>query len=95
MSDHLFTCYIENPLVIISINIGYWGIMVISQLYKFGKMLKVVIKGNGVGGWGKRFGGCWGLWPLYMFGCISVVVVEGACDRDCKRLGLCTVSSVG
>jgi hypothetical protein len=30
-----------------------------------------------------------------VFGCISVVVVEGACVRDCRGLGFCTVGTVG
>jgi hypothetical protein len=29
-----------------------------------------------------------------VFGCISVVVVEVACIRDCRCLGLCKVSIV-
>jgi hypothetical protein len=33
--------------------------------------------------------------PWCMFGCISVVVVEGAWVRDCRGLGLCTISTVG
>jgi hypothetical protein len=35
------------------------------------------------------------LWPLCVFGCISVVVVEGDCVRDCSGLGLYTVGTVG
>jgi hypothetical protein len=27
---------------------------------------------------GKSYGGCWVLLPLHVFGCVSVVVVEGA-----------------
>jgi hypothetical protein len=30
-----------------------------------------------------------------VFGCISVLIVEGACVRDCKGLGLCKVGIVG
>jgi hypothetical protein len=30
-----------------------------------------------------------------VFVCISVVVVEGACVRDCRGLGLCIVGIVG
>jgi hypothetical protein len=30
-----------------------------------------------------------------VFGCISVVVVEGACVRDCKELGLCKFGILG
>jgi hypothetical protein len=29
MPNQLFTCYIENPLIIISINSGSWGVMVV------------------------------------------------------------------
>jgi hypothetical protein len=29
-----------------------------------------------------------------MFACNSIVVVEGACVRDCSSLGLCTVGTV-
>jgi len=47
------------------------------------------------GGWGKKYGGCCVLWPLCLFGCISVVVVEGACVRGCMGLGVCTVGIVG
>jgi hypothetical protein len=43
--------------------------------------------GHGLGEWGKQNGGCWFLWSLYVFGCISVVLVEGACVRDCRGLG--------
>jgi hypothetical protein len=39
--------------------------------------------------------GCWFLWVLCVFGCISVVVVQGACVRDCRGLGLCKVGIVG
>jgi hypothetical protein len=31
------------------------------------------------GGSGKSYEGCWVLWPLCVFGCISAVVEEGAC----------------
>jgi hypothetical protein len=44
---------------------------------------------------GKRYGGSWGLWPLFVFECISFVVVDGACVKDCRGLGLCTVGAVG
>jgi hypothetical protein len=51
--------------------------------------------GKGVVWPGKMFGGCWVLWPLCVFGYISDVVVEGACVRDFRGLGLCTVGTVG
>jgi hypothetical protein len=44
---------------------------------------------------GKRYIGSLVLWALYMFGCISLVVVEGDCVKDCRVLGLCTVCIVG
>jgi hypothetical protein len=50
--------------------------------------------GSGVGEWGKQCGGCWFLWPLCVFGYISVVVVEGACVRDFRGLGFCKVGIV-
>jgi hypothetical protein len=37
--------------------------------------------------------GSWFLWSLCVFRCISVV--EGACVRDCRGLGLCKVDIVG
>jgi hypothetical protein len=49
---------------------------------------------KGVSGWEKRYGGCWILWPLCVLGCISAVVVEDACVRDCKGLGVCIVGTV-
>jgi hypothetical protein len=58
---------------------------------KCGTKMKVGMKKCG---WDKNFGTCWVLWPLCMFGCISVAVVEGACVRDCRGLGLCTVGIV-
>jgi hypothetical protein len=44
--------------------------------------------------WVKIYGGCWVLWPLCVFGCISIVV-EGVCVRDCRGVGLCTFGRVG
>jgi hypothetical protein len=46
------------------------------------------------GGWVKRYGGCWVLCLLCVFECISVIVVEGVCVRDCRGLGFCTVGTV-
>jgi hypothetical protein len=48
-----------------------------------------------VGEWGKQCRNCWVLWPLCVFGCISVVVEQGAFVRDCRGLGLCEVGIVG
>jgi hypothetical protein len=44
---------------------------------------------------GKWYGGYWVLWPLCLFGCISVVVVGSASVRDCRELGLWIVGTVG
>jgi hypothetical protein len=32
---------------------------------------------------------------LCVFGDSSIVVVEGACVRDCRGLGVCTVGTIG
>jgi hypothetical protein len=40
--------------------------------------------------WGLLF-----LWFLCVFECISVVVEEDFCGRDCRGLGLCKVGIVG
>jgi hypothetical protein len=34
------------------------------------------------------------MWLLCVFGCISLVV-ESACVKDCRGLGLCTIDTVG
>jgi hypothetical protein len=60
----------------------------------------VIGKGRAKGGaekvrWAReKVWGCWGLWSLCVLGCISVVV-EGACGRDGRGLGACTVGTVG
>jgi hypothetical protein len=48
---------------------------------------------RGVGGGVKRYGSYWVLWPLCVFGCIPVIIMEGVCDRDCKGLVLCAVGT--
>jgi hypothetical protein len=48
-----------------------------------------------VGVWRKQCRGYWFLWPLCVFGCISVFVVEGACVRDCRGFELCNIGLVG
>jgi hypothetical protein len=53
---------------------------------------KMVVREKGLVG--VRYGGCQVLWPLCVFRYISVVV-EGACVRDCRGLGLCIVGTVG
>jgi hypothetical protein len=65
--------------------------MVIRLVIDFGELVKVVLKREYKG---KRCGDCWVLWPLCVFEYISVVVVEGACVRDCRGLGLCTVGTL-
>jgi hypothetical protein len=45
--------------------------------------------------WRIKYESGWVLWPLCVFGCISVVVVEDACVRDCRGLWLCTVGTIG
>jgi hypothetical protein len=37
----------------------------------------------------------WGLLGFVAFECISSVVVEDACIRDCRGLGVCMVDTVG
>jgi hypothetical protein len=74
--------------MIISIN-SRRRVMVIRLDIDFEKLVKLILKGRG----GKRGG--WVLWSLCVFGCISVVVLDGACVRDCRGLGLCTVGTVG
>jgi hypothetical protein len=51
--------------------------------------------GRGVGGRVKEYGGFCILWPLCVFDCISVVLVEGICVRDFRGLELCAVGTVG
>jgi hypothetical protein len=47
-----------------------------------------------MGRWRERYGGLRVLWPLYVFGCFSVIVVECACVSDCRELGLWTFGTV-
>jgi hypothetical protein len=88
----------EIPLMIISINSRSWGVMVIRLVIDHGELVKMALKKREE--WEKEwvgelsFGSYWVLWPLCVFGCISVVVVEGACVRGCKELGLCKVGRV-
>jgi hypothetical protein len=55
----LFTYYVENPLVIISINSGHWGGNVIRLIIDFEELVKVALKRGERGRWGKVYGGCW------------------------------------
>jgi hypothetical protein len=43
---------------------------------------------------GKQYSGCWALWPLCVFGFISVVVMHGVYVRDYRGLVLFTVGTV-
>jgi hypothetical protein len=93
MPDQLFTYYIENPLVITSINSGSWGrVMVIRLNIEIWEGGKVSPKR----GWGWEKGGLvqreacglLGFVALVCVGCISVVVevfVSGiAGGWDCR-----------
>jgi hypothetical protein len=44
-------------------------------------------------GYGKTYGSCWVLWPLFVLGCISDVLLSGACVRDCSGLGVYSLYS--
>jgi hypothetical protein len=52
-------------------------------------------KGAGKGRVGEEVWGCWVLWLLCVFGCISTVVVEGAVLGIAGGWGVCTVGIVG
>jgi hypothetical protein len=45
-------------------------------------------------GWVDIYGDCWVLWTLCVFGCISFVITDSVCIRDCNSLGLCAVGEV-
>jgi hypothetical protein len=60
--------------------------MVIKLVIDFGELVKAALKGTGKGV-GQEVWGCWVLWPLCVFECISVVVTEGVWVRDCRALG--------
>jgi hypothetical protein len=94
MPGQLFTYYIENPLVTISINSRSWGGNGYLSRLRIWEIGKDCTKSVCVG---KEWvvGSCCILWPLCVFGYISVVVMEGACVRNCRGLGLCTVGIVG
>jgi hypothetical protein len=72
--------------MIICITVRLGEIMVIRLVTDYGELVKLALK-KGVGGWVKRYGGCWVVWPLCVFGCISVVIVEGVFVRDCRGWG--------
>jgi di/tricarboxylate transporter len=86
--------------MIIAINSGKWGVQIMVV------RLDIEIWEIGKGGTkrGVRKRGRWmgdELWGLLSFlalvhvWCISAVVVEGVCVRDCRGLGFCTVDTVG
>jgi hypothetical protein len=88
----LFTYFIENPLVIISINSVLGWVMVIRLDIEIWEIDKGGTKRGGRkrGGWvggGRDMG-------FVALVCVSVVVVEGACVRDCRGLRLCIVGTV-
>jgi hypothetical protein len=73
--------------------------MVIRLHTDFGELVKVALKtGRGVR---KEVGGLRGmgavgiLWPLCVFGCTVLVIMEGISVRDCRVLGFCAVGTVG
>jgi hypothetical protein len=92
MPDQLFTYYIENPLIIISINSGSWaGVMVVwleIETWIIGKGGPKREGRKGVGKWGKRYGCFRVLWPLCVFGCICF------CSGGCLCQGLEGAGSV-
>jgi hypothetical protein len=61
------------------------GVMVIKLIMDYGELVSVALKEGGMGkrvvGWVESYEDCWVLWPLCVFGCISVVVVEGVWER--------------
>jgi hypothetical protein len=96
MPDQLFTYFIENPLMIISINSGSWGIMVIRLVIDFGKLVKVALKRSGVEkGSGEEV---WELLGFVALVCVLVIFVllqwKVLVSGNCKGLGLCTVGIV-
>jgi hypothetical protein len=71
--------------------------MVIRLVTDFREFIKVVLKrevGKSGSGWGKKYGGFRVLWPLFVLGCISVVV-KGVSVRIFRGLGLCTIGTLG
>jgi hypothetical protein len=44
---------------------------------------------------GEEVRACWVWGPISVFGYSSAVVVEGACVRNCRVLGLCMVGTGG
>jgi hypothetical protein len=69
MPDQLFIYYIEIALMIISINSGSWGrVMVIRLVVNFGELVKVALKKGGK----KRMDGeeVWGQLGFVAFVCV-------------------------
>jgi hypothetical protein len=78
-------------LFLVSSELGYKGMLnfvkgFLLDIYDQTKRRRV---GKGADGWVKRYGG------VLVFGCISIVVVEDVCVRDCRGLGLCAIGTVG
>jgi hypothetical protein len=65
-------------------------VIVIRLVINCGELVETALKkvgvGKGVGGWVKRYEGCWVLWSWCVFGCISYVV-EGISVSDCRGWG--------
>jgi hypothetical protein len=70
--------------MVIRLHIEIWEIVKSSTKRQDGE------KGWVGGGRGLEASGFYG-----MFGCVSVVAVEGVCVRDCRGLQLCIVGIVG
>jgi hypothetical protein len=69
------------------------GAIVISLVTDFGVLVE---GGTKRGGWvEEEVFSCSVLWAFCVFGCISVVVVEGTCVKYCRWMGLCIVGIVG
>jgi hypothetical protein len=74
MTDQLFTYYIENPLMIISITSGSWGgLMVIRIVIDFGELVKVELKGGK--GWEGRET-LWGILGFVACVCLGVFLLK-------------------
>jgi hypothetical protein len=84
--------------VILSISSGNWGVC--NSCLGRDRYLGYLKRhhggqegGDGVRG-EKRYRGYGVLRPLCVFRCSSVVVVEGACVKDCRQIGVCKVGIV-
>jgi hypothetical protein len=69
MPNQLFTYYIENPLMIKSVNSRSWGVMVIRLVIDVGELVKVTLKRRGRKGEGEEV---WGLLGFVALVCVWV-----------------------